>query len=178
MSSKTRSIQSKEFAVNPGEIDFHKILETLSRHKVEFIVVGGICAVLHGAPVTTFDIDLVHSRKDENLERLLSALKELEAFYREKKELKIRPTTSHIATKGHHLLMTKFGPLDLLGIIGKDHDFEELASHTEKVSIDGQEISMLDLETLIAVKAETARDKDNYMLAILRQTLKEKNEAS
>ena len=160
--------------MNPAEIDFHKILEILSRHKVDFIVVGGVCAVLHGAPVTTFDIDLVHSRKSENLECLLAALDELHAFYREKKEQKIRPQLSHISTKGHHLLMTKFGPLDLLGIIGRDHDFEALAHHTEKVKVGEQEVSMLDLETLISVKEETAREKDNYMLAILRQTLGEK----
>jgi hypothetical protein len=33
------------------------ILQTLVEHRVEFIVVGGVCAVLHGAPVSTFDLD-------------------------------------------------------------------------------------------------------------------------
>jgi hypothetical protein len=33
--------------------DFFKILQTLAEHEVDFIVVGGICAVLHGAPVST-----------------------------------------------------------------------------------------------------------------------------
>ncbi|MBW1690691.1 MAG: hypothetical protein JRJ70_08075 [Deltaproteobacteria bacterium] len=57
--------------------DFLEILKTLTEHEVDFIVVGGVCAVLHGAPVTTFDLDLVHSRSPENLERLILALKEL-----------------------------------------------------------------------------------------------------
>jgi hypothetical protein len=38
--------------------DFLEILKVLSRHKVDFIIVGGVCAVLHGAPVSTFDLDL------------------------------------------------------------------------------------------------------------------------
>jgi hypothetical protein len=47
-------------------------MQTLADHRVEFIVIGGVCAVLHGAPVTTFDLDVVHSRTPENLNRLLS----------------------------------------------------------------------------------------------------------
>jgi hypothetical protein len=42
--------------------DFLEILKILVSNEVDFIVIGGVCAVLHGAPVTTFDLDLVHSR--------------------------------------------------------------------------------------------------------------------
>ena len=52
------------------EPEFSAVLEVLRRHDVEFIVVGGVCAVLIGAPIATFDVDIVHSRTDENLERL------------------------------------------------------------------------------------------------------------
>jgi hypothetical protein len=50
--------------------DFRRILQTFVEHEVDFIVVGGVCTVLHGAPVYTFDLDLVHSRAPDNLERL------------------------------------------------------------------------------------------------------------
>lgn len=49
--------------------DFLEILQGLTAHHVDFIVVGGVCAVLHGAPVATFDLDVVHSRQLENLHR-------------------------------------------------------------------------------------------------------------
>ena len=45
------------------------ILKTLHQHKVKFIIVGGVCAVLHGAPLATFDLDVVHSREPDNLTR-------------------------------------------------------------------------------------------------------------
>ncbi|MFQ5965724.1 MAG: hypothetical protein ACE5KZ_15735 [Candidatus Scalinduaceae bacterium] len=64
--------------------DFLEILKTLADNKVDFIVVGGVCAVLHGAPVTTFDLDLVHSRDPDNLSHLMSALNALDAYYRER----------------------------------------------------------------------------------------------
>jgi hypothetical protein len=46
--------------------DFLAILRTLAAHKVDFIVVGGVCAVLQGAPVNTFDLDIVRSREGGN----------------------------------------------------------------------------------------------------------------
>ena len=62
--------------------DFLGILRGLVDHEVEFIVVGGVCAVLHGAPVTTFDLDVVHRRSPENIARLQAALAGLGAHYR------------------------------------------------------------------------------------------------
>jgi hypothetical protein len=52
--------------VSKPKPDFLAILQTLAHHKVEFIVVGGVCAVLQGAPISTFDLDLVHSRASDN----------------------------------------------------------------------------------------------------------------
>ncbi len=52
--------------------DFFKILQILAEHEVEFIIVGGICAVLHGAPVSTFDLDIVQSRAPENIKHLIN----------------------------------------------------------------------------------------------------------
>ncbi len=60
-------------------VDYLAILKTLRRHGVDFIIVGGVCAVLHGAPVATFDLDVVHSREPHNLARLMAALEELDA---------------------------------------------------------------------------------------------------
>ena len=64
--------------------DFLNILKILAKHKVDFIVIGGVGAVLQGAPIATFDLDVIHSRHQDNLERLCVALQELEAYYRER----------------------------------------------------------------------------------------------
>ena len=80
------------------------------------------------------------------------------------------PSREALSTTGHHLLATKFGPLDVLGSIGIRDDYIELQGHTETVEIgDGIEVQILDLATLIEVKQKTARSKDNYMLEILRE---------
>ena len=50
--------------------DFIQILKVLSRHKVEYILVGGLAAIVQGAPVFTFDLDIVFLKTAENLPRL------------------------------------------------------------------------------------------------------------
>ena len=149
--------------------DFSAILKVLARHEVEFIVVGGVCAVLLGAPVATFDLDIVHSRTQENLDRLARALGELDAHYREHLPRHVSPAREALAKSGHHLLITRFGPLDVLGSIGEDDDYATLVSRSEGVQVDRDvSVRILDLDTLIEVKQKTVRAKDRYMLEILR----------
>jgi hypothetical protein len=87
--------------------------------------------VLHGAPVTTFGLDVVHARNRKNITRLLAAMEELEAVYRIQPErelpLGLRPDESHLAGLGHPLLLTKYGPLDVLGMIGKSRTWKTCA---------------------------------------------------
>ena len=154
--------------------DFLAILTILSTHKVDFIIVGGVCAVLHGAPVTTFDLDLVHSRSPENLTRLISALKELDAYYRGRGEQRLTPGLSHLSSHGRQLLMTKAGPLDLLGTIGIGHSYEDLLQHTVELEVDDLQLRLLDLKTLINVKKETVSEKDKVLIPILQRILEEK----
>lgn len=149
---------------------FRAILRTLADRRVAFIVVGGVAAVLDGAPVNTFDIDIVHSRESENLDRLLAALQDLDACYRHKPEL--HPDESHLATAGHQLLLTRFGPLDVLGAIGKGRVYDDLLPHSRPVEISpGLAVRVLDLETVIAVKEELGSEKDLATLPVLRRTL-------
>jgi len=44
--------------------DFIGLLQTLKKHNVEFIIVGGASAALQGAPISTLDLDIVHQRSE------------------------------------------------------------------------------------------------------------------
>jgi uncharacterized protein YqcC (DUF446 family) len=156
---------------------FLEILKVLTRRRVDFIIVGGVSAVLHGAPVTTFDPGVVHARDRENVTRLLSALEELEAVYRVQPERQLRPGEAYLAGPGHQLLLTKFGPLDVLGMTGKSRTWKDLLAGARTMEIEpGVVVRVLDLETLIAVKEELGFPKDIAVLPILRQALKERSE--
>jgi hypothetical protein len=56
-----------------------ELLQLLDRHRVRYVVVGGLAATVHGATRVTFDIDLVPEWTDDNLERLATALREAKA---------------------------------------------------------------------------------------------------
>lgn len=45
------------------EPDLFGLLQALAEQRVDFIVIGGVAAVLQGAPIATFDLDVVHSRE-------------------------------------------------------------------------------------------------------------------
>jgi hypothetical protein len=155
----------------------HKLLETLQKlaeSKCLFIVVGGVAAVLNGAPVQTFDIDIVYEASAENIERLLGVLASLDAIFRIQPDRRLRPTASHLSGKGHLNLLTISGPLDLLGTIGRNLSYEDLLSHCLEMDIGGDiRVKVLDLETLISIKDQLRGDKDLAVLPILRQTLRE-----
>jgi hypothetical protein len=66
-----------------AENRFLHLIEVFASHEVRFIVVGGVAAVLQRVPVNTEDFDLVYDRAKDNIPRLLAALRELRAVYRD-----------------------------------------------------------------------------------------------
>jgi hypothetical protein len=158
-----------------AKTDFLALLRTLNEHGVEFIVVGGVAAVLHGAPVGTFDLDVVHSRNKDNVTRLLTALEDLGAHYRTSPERGLKPSESHLFSAGHQLLTTRFGPLDLLGEIGAGRRYEDLILESTVVQVEeGLTVWVLSLESLIKIKEELAQEKDRAVIPVLRHTLEQK----
>jgi hypothetical protein len=141
-------------------------------------VVGGLAAVLNGAPVNTFDLDIVHSREPSNIARILQVLETLDAVFRMQPERRLRPTASHLTSSGHLNLITQCGPLYVLGTIGRNLDYRDLLPHTIELEIgSGLHVRVLDLETLISLKENLAGEKDLAVLPILRRTLEEKRKA-
>uniref|UniRef100_Q02AE6 Uncharacterized protein n=1 Tax=Solibacter usitatus (strain Ellin6076) TaxID=234267 RepID=Q02AE6_SOLUE len=155
--------------------DFFAALHALHLGRVEFVVVGGLAAVLNGAPVNTFDLDIVPARNEDNVSKLLLVLEGLDAVYRIQPERRLKPTASHLRSTGHHNLLTNCGPLDVLGMIGHGLGYEALAPHTIEMEIgDGVRVRVLNLETIVALKEELAGEKDRAVLPVLRRTLQEK----
>ena len=161
--------------MRPTVADVSGLLRVLADHDVLFMVVGGVCAVIHGAPISAFDLDIVPERSDENVARLLAALASIEALHRDPGGSSIAPDASHLRGGGHNLFMTRFGPLDVLGTIGRGRDFSGLQSRSRPIDLgDGLIVRVLDLDALIDVKRETAREKDLAALPVLVRTLRER----
>lgn len=99
-------------------VRFRELLRALVERDVAFIVVGGVAAVLEGAPVSTFDLDIVYSLDEENLARLARVLQDLEAIYVDPAGRSLRPDIDRLRGGGHHLLRTRYGRLDAIASQG------------------------------------------------------------
>ena len=130
---------------------FAEILRLLATEEVEFLVVGMTAGILHGAPVTTVDLDVVHRRTPDNVARLLRVL------------------------SGHQILTTSLGDRDCLGSIDQGRGYEELVAQTEEMRLaGGLAVRVLGLAALIDAKERSGRPKDLAALPVLRATLEEK----
>lgn len=150
--------------VHPAQADLDALIQVLLGANVEFIVVGGAAAVLHGAPVTTQDLDIVHRRTAENVQRLSDVLASLDAVFRGRE---LRPSIELLSGRGQLNLSTALGPLDPLCVLHDGRGYEELLPHTTVLTDGSSEIRVLDLDTLISVKAATGRARDKLVLPIL-----------
>lgn len=62
-------------------MDIDRILDTMNRQHVAYILVGGVNFLLRHTPVATFDVDLWIQDTPENLKRCEKALAELDAAW-------------------------------------------------------------------------------------------------
>jgi len=158
-------------AEDRGPVRFRELLRSLVEGNVDFIVVGGVAAVLEGAPVSTFDLDIVYSLNEANIDRLAGVLDELVAVYVDPGERTIRPTVERLRGGGHHLLRTKHGRLDVMGSVGAALGYTDLLKRSRIRTIHEMEILVLTLEALIITKESAGRPKDRAVLDLLRETL-------
>lgn len=152
--------------------DLGILIEKLCESGVEFILVGGLAAVIQGVPVTTMDVDIVHHRTGRNIEKLTRFLKSAEAYYRRPDDKIIKPDERDFSAKGHILLSTCHGPLDILGMIEKGRGYEELVPDTAEIEFRGYKIRVLKLETMIELKRDSTNSKDRCRLPIFEEALR------
>ena len=153
-----------------------RLLEELCASGVEFIVIGGAAGVLHGAPVTTMDLDIVHRQTPENIAKLLQVLLKLGAYFHpDLAHRRLSPREGDFAGQGHLNLQTNLGRLDVLCQLSERQGYDELLPHTEEFPHGDFRLRLLDLPTLIAVKSAVGRPKDRMVVPILIATLEERN---
>ncbi len=152
-------------------LDLEKLIENLNKAGIKYILVGGMAAIAQGSPVLTFDLDIVHEKSAANIQKIKDLLVSLDAYQRRPDNLKLKPDFDALKGTGHMLLSTKYGPMDILGSIEKDLGYEELIKNIVKIEFHGHKIHVLDLETLVELKRDSARPEDKQRLRILEETL-------
>lgn len=156
--------------------DFRALLESLVQSEVEFIIIGGVAAVLHGSARLTQDLDLVDvTLIRENLWRIVRALQDHAPYLRGAPPglpFKLDEPTLRMGL--NFTLVTKLGDIDLLGEIPGGGSYADLRSHTIEVAPYGLRCLCIDLPTLIRVKRAAGRPKDLEAIGELEKILEER----
>ena len=162
----------------PISADLSAIIEGLLKADVKFILVGGLAAVVQGAPVTTMDVDIVHNRSSENISNLFRFLRSIDAIYRRLDNKRIAPKEEDFSGMGHSLFSTRLGPLDVLAFIEEGKTYEDLLERTVAVEFRGFTMRVLDIEMLVELKRSSKDPKEKQRLIVLEETLRQLQEDS
>lgn len=147
--------------------DFKKLIGLLAGHKVDFVLIGGFAAVIHGVSLLTQDLDVCVSFREENMERLSRALKGCHPIHRQNRK-PLDQTAKTLSRFKNLYLLTDVGELDLLGEIAGLGSFEDLAGHTIDIELFGSACRVLDIDALITSKKEMGRPKDKEAILQLK----------
>ena len=148
--------------------DSEALLAALLDSGFEFVVIGGVAAVAHGALTPTQDLDVAAPLTEANLTRLLAALRPFHPRHATRPDLgEVWQTPAELTRFRLLLLQTDIGRLDVLGAVEPIGDYDALES-VELELLEGRNVPVLTLEQLLAVKAHLRRPKDRVVEAELR----------
>lgn len=157
-------------------LDAAALFACLDRHQVDYVLIGGLAAVVHGSPLPTVDADICPSADHENLQRLARALEELDA------RIRTPDTADGVAfprdarfLSGVALLnlVTQAGDLDLSFTPAGTGGFADLTARAVVLTLFGVPVPVAALEDVIRSKQAANRPKDVRALPTLRQLLDE-----
>ncbi len=152
------------------------LLERLNKYAVEYVLVGGVAAVVHGSQLVTGDVDICAPLDAPNLAKIVAALSDLQAKFRmtpDRRPLPMEP--EKLAGFKNLNLETNLGQLDILSEIAGVGDYASVALHTITLDLGGAICRILDLDTLIQSKKALGRPRDLQAvieLEAIRQRLK------
>jgi len=147
------------------------LLLRLRKSGLDFVVIGGVCVVYHGAPLATFDLDICCPFGEENVRRIESAVSDLHPFHRlTTTRLQLEQTRSSFGDLKNLYLQTDLGKLDCLSEVAGVGDFAAVLKRSVVAHFSYGDFRFLDLDALIASKQATGRERDlaavRYLLAI------------
>jgi hypothetical protein len=161
-----------------GDFDPERMLSVLTQEGVQFVLIGGMAAILHGDVGVTVDVDVVPDREAANLERLARALRTLGARIRAEGEPEglafdcSAEFFGNLSPDSIVNMTTEAGDLDVTFCPSGTQGFRDL--RRDAVEIEAAErlhILVASLADIIRSKEAAGREKDRLALPRLRRLL-------
>ncbi len=141
------------------------VARILNEHRLEAVLIGNMAAAVHGAPVTTLDIDFFFRKTPGNLKKLKAVAKSLGAvilrpYYPVSELFRLQRDNDALQ-------------LDFMGWIDGVKSYESVRGRASTVDIAGHPMLVCALEDIIRSKRAAGRDKDRAVLDILEKAAHE-----
>ena len=137
------------------------LLKRLSEHEVEFVIVGGIAATVHGSVRFTADLDVCAPLDQPNVTRIINALRGLNPRFRFRPDkMRMWEEPERFKSFKNLNLLTDWGVLDILGEVSGVGTYQQVAALAAPADLGGVVCKVLDLDALIAAKRAANRPKD------------------
>ena len=146
------------------------LLKTLLEHEIDFVLIGGFAAVVHGSTLVTQDLDICAALTGEQVSKLRDALKNLHPLHRMNPSVQLSFLEHPKDLKGLNniYLKTDLGVLDILSEAQPAGDFQAIKNRSIEISLYGYKCRVISIEDLIRVKEAMKRPKDLQAVQELR----------
>jgi predicted nucleotidyltransferase len=155
-----------------------EFLKKLNDAEVEYVIIGGVAAILHGSPRTTLDVDVCAVLTEPNLTRIVSMLRGLNPRFRMRPDKLPMPEEPARLQGFRNLnLDTDLGTIDFLTEVTGVGTYENVLAHSELMEVAGMPCRILTLDALIAAKRAANRIKDRvalFELEAIRKRMQER----
>lgn len=154
----------------PAPLDPAGLFAALAEHEVEYVLIGGLAAVIRGSTAMTNDADIFPDRTEANLTRLGAALEALDA------RLRVEATPDGVAFDPHPALLgamtmvnltTSCGDLDVSFEPAGLDDYAAVKGRSDRFVLSGEPVHVAALADIIRSKETAGRPKDRATLPIL-----------
>lgn len=153
-------LSSNASAVNSVAL-LSKLIQTLCDSDIDFVVVGGFAALLHGSTLVTRDLDVCAVLSNDDVEKLRAALREFHPTHRlTAQQLSFLGNPDPGVPVKNLYLETDLGTVDLLSSIQGVGEFERVRAGSIEVELFGRRCRVISLDDLIRAKEALGREKD------------------
>lgn len=155
------------------------LFKSLEKHRVRYLLVGGLAMNLHGVPRATMDVDLVLALDSANLKAFLDMAKTLQLKPVAPVDVNglLDPAQRQKWVMEKNMLAFALRPSDIKGptvdvLIDPPLDIEVALKRAERREVSEVNISLISIEDLIRLKEHTGRAQDQSDIEHLRRLVK------
>src|SRR5436853_536683 len=112
---------------------FDELIPLLAQAQVEFIIIGGVAARVHGSARLTEDLDIAYRRTHQNIQRIVQTIAPYDPYLRgAPRGLPFKWDERTILNGLNFTLTTTLGSIDLLGEVTGGGTYDDLLPHANQ----------------------------------------------